>query len=475
MDGATFAYADDVQAYAPRVSVGCGDQVPVAVSAPVGRYVLRAWRVGDYHGAGARVLWTSTPFTARPQRSNGRDLVTAGPAWSTSVSVTVTAAWPPGLYLLQVVDPQDAARQGGWTPLIVHSQVGSGATRTRAAAVYVGASMTWAAYNPYGGASLYRSFSGPAATAEKRRARVVALARPSVLNGQRQIAEYTAPLVAAIESAGVDVDYVTDTDVDATPSLLADRAEVIVGSHAEYVTTRIYDTLEAARNAGTNLAFLGGNQLYWHVQLSRLPDGTPATVLLHRALAEDPNRVRAPQDVTVRWRDTPLNRPEATLIGAQYSGLGVVAPWLTLNPPRWTGWADGDVFPSAAAGEVDAATAASPPRTQILAQGTTRTGHRWLDNTVTYYVAPSGAAVLDTGSMDTGCLVRATCAGLPTPAHTREGLTHLVTTTVRGFATARFGVTHPIGASAGTWTTGQTFAARHGTRAIGKSLRDNDD
>jgi hypothetical protein len=308
-------------------------------------------------------------------------------------------------------------------------------------------------------------------TAVQRRARVVALDRPVVDAGEHQVAEYTVPLVQAVEAAGVDVDYATDTDVDASPSLLAGRAEVIVGSHAEYATTRLYDALEAVRNQGTNLAFLGANQIYWHVELSRGPGGAPQAVTLHRVLAEDPARDRDPTGVTIRWRDAPLRRPEALLIGAQYGGLGVIGPLLPLDPPAWTGWADGRALPGAGSGEVDAVSPAGPPAVQVLAQGTTPRAGAWVDAAATYYVAPSGAGVLDSGSIDIGCLARGTCSTLTTPATTRRAMADLVVRVVTAFASPRFGARHPVRTTAGGRLTGAALADRYGAAATGRSVR----
>jgi hypothetical protein len=335
--------------------------------------------------------------------------------------------------------------------------------------------LTWAAYNPFGGASLYRAATGGPTTSVQRRARVVALGRPLVAQGQRQVAQYTVPLVQTLEAAGVDVDYLADTDVDASPGLLRDRAEIIVGSHAEYATTRLYDALEAARNAGTNLAFLGANQIYWHVLLTRTADGSPLAVRLHRVLAEDPARTSAPADVTVRWRDAPLRRPEALLIGAQYRGLGVVGPLLPLAPPDWTGWTSGRSLPTAGSGEVDAVSVGGPPQVQAIAQGTTRRGTGWVDAVATYYVAPSGAGVVDTSSINTGCLARNSCYALAVPAATQRAMHEFVVRVVTGFATPRFGAGHPADPGAGGRLTGAALAGRYGALATGTSVADDDD
>ncbi|HEY6794555.1 MAG TPA: N,N-dimethylformamidase beta subunit family domain-containing protein [Kineosporiaceae bacterium] len=464
--------SDTVGVTATRSSAGCGDTVGIAVSGPRDEYTVHAWRVGSYGGAGARVTWTSPAFTAAPQPvPPGATTVGAGPGWHPSTEITITVSWLPGLYLLQV---RSLHRPGltGWVPLTVR---GPAVAAGRAPAAYVVPTLTWAAYNPYGGASLYRAVTGPVAAAVQRRARVVALARPLVDAGQHQVAEYTVPLVQAVEAAGVDVDYLTDTDVDASPSLLAGRAEVVVGSHAEYATTRLYDTLEAVRNAGTNLAFLGANQLYWHVLLVRGADGTPQGVRLYRVLAEDPARLATPDDVTIRWRDAPLGRPEALLIGAQYRGLGVAGPVLPLDPPAWTGWTGGTPLRAAASGEVDATTPTGPPAVQVLARGTTLRGRDWIDTTATYYAAPSGAGVVDSASIDTGCLARGSCSDLAAPAATRQALAGFVVRVVSAFGTPRFGATHPADAEAGGHLGGAALAARYGAAATGRATRPADD
>ena len=470
--GAAFPGGGGVLAVPLTTSARCGDTVDVAVSAPPGQYDLRAWRVGYYAGAGGRIAWTSPPFTAARQvGGTGAAAVAGGTGWRPTTRLPITAEWLPGLYLVEV---RSLTRPGiaGWFPLVVREAT---APATRSPAVYLVPVLTWAAYNPFGGASLYRAVVGQQMTAVQRRARVVALGRPIVDQGQRQVADYTVPLVQTLEAAGVDTDYLADTDVDAAPSLLTGRSEIIVGSHAEYATTRLYDALEAARNAGTNLAFLGANQVYWHVLLTRDARGVPQTVHLHRVLAEDPARTTSPADATVRWRDTPLRRPEALLIGAQYRGLGVVSPLLPLDPPAWTGWVNGQSLPAAASGEVDAIIPMGPPGVQAVAQGTTRRSHGWVDATATYYTAPSGAGVLDTASIDTGCLARNSCYQLAAPPLTRRAMHDLVVRVVTAFATPRFGARNPSVPGAGGRLTGAALSGRYGSLATGASVTDEGD
>jgi hypothetical protein len=61
------------------------------------------------------------------------------------------------------------------------------------------------------------------------------------------------------------------------------------------------------------------------------------------------------------------------------------------------------------------------------------------------------------------------------PPKTREAIRQLVRAVVTGFGTPRFGSTHPVDATAGTWTTGAAFAARYGSRVVGRNVKDDDD
>jgi hypothetical protein len=277
-----------------------------------------------------------------------------------------------------------------------------------------------------------------------------------------------------VERAGVDVDYAADLDVDRTPSLALGRAGLVTGSHTEYVTRRVYDTFEAARDRGINLAFLGGNGFYWQARVSRDPALRPVSVSVYRRAAEDPLRSSSPALTTIRWRDAPLSRPEAGLLGAQYSGAGVVAPLVVLQAPGWLGWRRGQIVRAGAAGEVDAAVPGiSPPGVAVLAAGGAVRQHRQIDVAVTYYAAASGAGVFDAGSMFAGCATEDSCQLISVPAATREFWSGTIAHVVRAFAAPRFGATHPAPAQ----TTRPTYAqllARYGRAVAGVTMTDGD-
>ncbi len=95
-----------------------------------------------------------------------------------------------------------------------------------------------------------------------------------------------------------EVDFLAQSDLDATPraEMLARAYDLIVfPGHHEYVTTHEYDVIRGYRDRGGSLMFLSANNFFWQV-------------VKRGAVIER----------TKRWRD--LGRPEAALIGIQYTG-----------------------------------------------------------------------------------------------------------------------------------------------------------
>src|SRR5207247_1316020 len=122
--------------------------------------------------------------------------------------------------------------------------------------------------------------------------------------------------------------------------------------HDEYWSKPMYDAVIAARDAGVNLAFIGANAIDWEVRVEPSSSGVPNRVLVcYRDATLDP--IADPSLKTVYWRDPPVNRPEQTLIGVQYTN-GVpwnngYAPYVVTNSGNWvyagTGFKDGDSVP----------------------------------------------------------------------------------------------------------------------------------
>ena len=76
-------------------------------------------------------------------------------------------------------------------------------------------------------------------------------------------------LTAWLEAKGYEYDLVTDQELhDEGVELLRSYPVVTTGSHPEYHTRRTLDALEAYRDGGGRLCYLGGNGFYWKVALS---------------------------------------------------------------------------------------------------------------------------------------------------------------------------------------------------------------
>jgi hypothetical protein len=87
---------------------------------------------------------------------------------------------------------------------------------------------------------------------------------------------------------------------------------VIVAGHDEYWSKRMRDAFDAARAAGTNLAFMNSNAAYWQI---RYEDGG-RTIVGYKEAAPDPEPNPALR--TVRFRHLVPPRPECALMGVMF-------------------------------------------------------------------------------------------------------------------------------------------------------------
>jgi hypothetical protein len=189
---------------------------------------------------------------------------------------------------------------------------------------------------------------------------------------------------------GHQADYLTDEDLEkvASGDDLAARYDLIVFSgHEEYVTQHIYDVTQRYRDLGGNLAFLSADNFFWRVDRDRR------------------NRIWRVK----LWRD--LGRPEASLIGVQYSGNdrgGHAQPYLIQNreaaPWLFSGL---DIPDGAALGtvkygiEFDKTAPESPPGTAVLATVDPGLKGGAVLGQMTYY-EQNGAKVFAAGTLGFG-------------------------------------------------------------------------
>ncbi len=299
-----------IEGYASEVSVLPGEQVHLHVGTNDGyRYRIEVYRLGWYGGQGARLL-TCLPSCGgdglgralgSPQEDPVTGVVRAG--WPVTDTLSVPATWISGYYyaLLRVTSGGEDTGARGYVPFIVRDP----ATRQSEILVQVPVN-TWQAYNPWGGKSLYPFNSTDLAPAVR-----VSFDRPLAFTAQGPF-DWEYNLVRFLEHEGYDVSYQTDLETDLRPESLLEHRLVIVAGHDEYWSKRMRDAFDAARAAGTNLAFTGSNAAYWQI---RYENGT-RTIVGYKEAAPDPEPDSALR--TVQFRQLVPPRPECELMGVMY-------------------------------------------------------------------------------------------------------------------------------------------------------------
>ena len=122
---------------------------------------------------------------------------------------------------------------------------------------------TWQAYNVVGRLQPLR---GPV----RRPAELGGQLRPALRTasvGMNDFRTAVVPIVVRAERSGVPLSYFTNVDLHDDADGSAGARGLVSMGHDEYWTTGMRRHVVAARDAGTNLAFLGANTMYWRVRL----------------------------------------------------------------------------------------------------------------------------------------------------------------------------------------------------------------
>ncbi|MFJ3308754.1 N,N-dimethylformamidase beta subunit family domain-containing protein [Streptomyces sp. NPDC086549] len=385
---------DAIAGYADRVSVTPGQEFGLFVSTTAASFRVSAFRVGWYGGALARRVWTSSPVRGRAQQAPrlAPETRTVYADWRRTLTLD-TATWPEGAYLLRL----DAATgHQRYVPLIVRSVRGNGRT------VLLHAPATWQAYNRWGGASLY---AGPTGAYETR-SLAVSFDRPYDLDGAEKFRVYEWAAVVLAERLGIPLAYSTGLDVHTDPAVLDGAAAVVCLGHDEYWTPEQRTHVTRARDAGTNVAFLGANTCFRRIRLQSGAGADDRTVVCYKsAYRADPYYPSQPALVTTDFRAGPAPDPESSLTGVLYEGYPVDAPYVVHSAGHWlhegTGVRAGDAFAHLVGVEYDRVTSSpgTPPVLEITAHSPLVCAGRPSHSDSAYYTVPSGAGVFASGTM----------------------------------------------------------------------------
>ncbi len=384
-----------IEGYADRVSVLPGETFRLHVSSTDRGFRAEAFRMGWYGGAQARRVWASEriPAAAHPVPPASGTTRTVAANWPPAAEVS-TRGWPEGAYLIRLTADSGAQR---YAPLTVRS------ARTAGRLVLVNAVATWQAYNTWGGRSLYQGPGGKSDYAGRSLA--VSCDRPYDGDGAPLFTTYEQPAIALAERLGLPLAYTTGMDLDGDPALLRGAHGVVSLGHDEYWTPAMRRQVTAARDAGTNVAFLGANACFRRIRLEPSGGADRRLVVCYKTdWARDPMSGRDDAAVTTDWREPPAADPENSLTGTLYESNPTDADYEVAEPDHWlfegTGVRRGTRFPHLVGAEYDRVHGPGTPRpVEIVAHSrlVCRGVRSYQDSA--YYTAPSGAGVFNTGTM----------------------------------------------------------------------------
>ncbi len=251
------AGSSNIQGFATDISVPQGGTVHFKVDTDASDYRLDIYRMGYYGGDGARLVTTVQPSAALPQNQpnctedGATGLIECG-NWAESASWPVPDNAVSGIYFAHL-QREDGTPGENHIVFVVRDDDGASDL------LFQTSDTTWQAYNTYGGNSFYQG-------SPDNRAYKVSYDRPFITRGNAPEdwvfnAEY--PMVRWLERNGYDVSYATGVDSDRAGAELREHKAFLSVGHDEYWSGAQRANVEAARDAGVNLAFFSGNEVFW--------------------------------------------------------------------------------------------------------------------------------------------------------------------------------------------------------------------
>src|SRR5215469_1028951 len=303
-----------IQGFATSMSVNLGETENFKISTTAKSYHIDILRLGYYQGNGARkvvsgMLPTATLPQTQPACKNDTaptGLIDCG-NWAVSASWTVPSNAVSGLYLAHLV--RNDTGGSSLIPFVVRNDASHSDILVQTS------DETWQAYNSYGGSSLYQCSTNcpPGVSESYKGASKVSYNRPwhtPLDDGDRDWWDYAEyDMIRFLEENGYDVSYTSGLDMSqpGAASLIEQHKIFLSVGHDAYWTGQQRANVTTARDAGVNMAFFSGNEVFWKTRLEPSIDGSNTA---NRTL--------------VAYKETHYDTP--------------VDPQ---DPPTWTGaWAD---------------------------------------------------------------------------------------------------------------------------------------
>ncbi len=305
---------DAIEGFATPYSVNAGERVDFKIQTDATNYVVKIYRIGYYGGVGARKVAEITPSATLPQAQpapfvdDDTGLVDCG-NWAVSASWDVPTDAVSGVYIANF-ELLDGSGRRNRSLFVVRND-------GRATDVLVQTSdTTYQAYNFWGESSLYFGW------ALSGRGTKVSYNRP-YLPGEIENDFFYGeiPLVRWLERNGYDVAYIGGVDTARRPAELLNRKVFVSSGHDEYWSGSMRTNVEAARDAGVNLVFMTGNEVFWRVRWEPSPvtSGSHETMVCYKETLQNA-KVDPSPEWTGTWRD-PRFTPPADGGGNPENGL----------------------------------------------------------------------------------------------------------------------------------------------------------
>jgi hypothetical protein len=252
----------EIQGFTTSMSTPVGSTVQFKINNQTGNgnYQIQIYRLGYYGGDGATLVTTinhsgSPVVQPNPIVDSATGEVDAG-NWSVTDSWAVPSTATSGVYVANVIDGSQVFQ----IPFVVTDP---GSTSD---IVFQTDDETWQAYNGWGGNNLYGG-NGPAnpppTSFGQGAAFAVSYNRPIV--NRDSVGTYAGPqdslfgaeyaAIYWLEENGYNVSYISGIDTATSGSLLLNHKVFMDAGHDEYWTNSQVANVEAAANAGVNLAF----------------------------------------------------------------------------------------------------------------------------------------------------------------------------------------------------------------------------
>lgn len=312
---------DSIQGFSTDISVNVGGTMGFKIDTDATAYTIAIYRTGYYQGLGARKIGNVTPSASLPQNQPpclsdlATELYDCG-TWAMSASWTVPSDAVSGVYfaLLTRTDTGGASH----ITFVVRNEASTSAV------LFQTSDPTWQAYNTYGGSDFYEG-------AANGRAYKISYNRPVAtrdgIGGRDFYFSNEYPMVRFLEKNGYDVSYFSGVDTDRYGAALKNHKVFLSVGHDEYWSGKQRSNVEAARDAGVNLQFLSGNEMYWHTRYEAATVGTQTAYRTLVSYKETWNNAKIDPSAewTGTWRDPRFasqangaGRPENQLTGTLY-------------------------------------------------------------------------------------------------------------------------------------------------------------